>query len=237
MSAPKCPRCSKSVYAAEQVLAIGQTWHKPCLRCDTCNATLNSKNINDNNGKVYCTACYGKNFGPKGFGFAGGGAFMNVEGAGAASATVERSSAPSTQSLKAQFESNAASDNPSSTSTNDLKSRFEKMSTRSDTSSPPARPGSARPSSAGPARPASARFGGAPKCPRCNKSVYHAEKVVGPGGDWHKMCFTCTDCNKTLSAVTLAEHGNQVYCKACHSKSFGPKGFGFGNGGAIMHTS
>lgn len=236
MSAPKCPRCSKSVYAAEQVLAIGYSWHKPCLRCETCNASLNSKNISDNNGKVYCTACYGKNFGPKGFGFAGGGAFMNVEGSGTASATVEQSSAPSAQSLKARFEANAASNSSSPTSTNDLKARFEKLNTGNGAAASTGRLSSARPGSAGPSRPASARFGGAPQCPRCNKSVYHAEKVLGPGGDWHKMCFTCNDCNKTLSATTLAEHDNQVYCKACHSKNFGPKGFGFGGGGAIMHT-
>ncbi|THU97874.1 hypothetical protein K435DRAFT_662097 [Dendrothele bispora CBS 962.96] len=33
---PKCPRCSKSVYAAEQL------YHKPCLACTSCNKRLDS---------------------------------------------------------------------------------------------------------------------------------------------------------------------------------------------------
>eukprot|EP00026_Physarum_polycephalum_P023965 Phypoly_transcript_29756.p2 GENE.Phypoly_transcript_29756~~Phypoly_transcript_29756.p2 ORF type:complete len:131 (+),score=19.18 Phypoly_transcript_29756:22-393(+) len=80
------------------------------------------------------------------------------------------------------------------------------------------------------------KFGGAPKCPSCGKSVFFAERATGPGGDWHKTCLVCKTCKKGLDSTTLAEHGTDVYCKACHSKSFGPKGFGFGGGGAIMHT-
>jgi len=29
----------------------------------------------------------------------------------------------------------------------------------------------------------------------------------------------------------------QVYCKACYAKRFGPKGFGFAGGAAMMHSS
>ena len=44
----------------------------------------------------------------------------------------------------------------------------------------------------------SSRFGGGAKCPKCGKTVYMAEEIVGAGSKWHKMCFKCTDCNKML---------------------------------------
>jgi hypothetical protein len=40
---------------------------------------------------------------------------------------------------------------------------------------------------AGPIGGATPSFGGSNKCPRCGKSVYAAEKVLGPNGDWHKV--------------------------------------------------
>eukprot|EP01094_Clydonella_sp_ATCC50884_P024422 TRINITY_DN6124_c0_g1_i1.p1 TRINITY_DN6124_c0_g1~~TRINITY_DN6124_c0_g1_i1.p1 ORF type:complete len:167 (-),score=41.79 TRINITY_DN6124_c0_g1_i1:223-666(-) len=81
------------------------------------------------------------------------------------------------------------------------------------------------------------KFGAAKKCPRCGKSVYFAERALGPGGtDWHKSCLTCKDCNKRVDSTTLADHGGEAYCKNCYGKNFGPKGFGYGGGGAIMHT-
>jgi len=82
----------------------------------------------------------------------------------------------------------------------------------------------------------SSKFGGAPKCPRCGKSVFFAEKATGPGGDWHKACLTCKDCGKSVDSTTMREHEGEAYCKACHGKNFGPKGYGFSGGGAMMHT-
>merc|ERR1712010_167302 len=81
------------------------------------------------------------------------------------------------------------------------------------------------------------KFGGAPKCPRCGKSVYHAERATGPGGDWHKDCLVCIDCRKRLDSTTLAEHAGEAYCKSCHGKRFGPRGFGFAAGGATTMVS
>jgi hypothetical protein len=70
----KCGACNTTVYEAEKVVGGGRVWHQACFRCSSCRAGLSSTNLNDKDGKVYCTACYGKNFGPKGFGFAGGAA-------------------------------------------------------------------------------------------------------------------------------------------------------------------
>jgi cysteine/glycine-rich protein len=81
------------------------------------------------------------------------------------------------------------------------------------------------------------KFGANPKCPRCSKAVYHAEKVLGAGKEWHRSCLTCMDCNKRLDSTTLTEHGEKIYCKACYARNYGPKGYGFAGGSAMMHTS
>ena len=72
-------------------------------------------------------------------------------------------------------------------------------------------------------------FGGAPKCPRCDKPVYHAERVVGLGGvDWHRGCLRCSSCDKTLGSVAeIADHKGDTFCKTCYGKLYGPKGVGF----------
>ncbi|XP_005995500.1 cysteine and glycine-rich protein 1 [Latimeria chalumnae] len=82
-----------------------------------------------------------------------------------------------------------------------------------------------------------AKLGGTEICPRCEKSVYAAEKVVGAGKSWHKACFRCAKCGKGLESTTLADKEGEIYCKACYAKNFGPKGCGFGGGaGALAYT-
>uniref|UniRef100_A0A3Q3KA61 LIM zinc-binding domain-containing protein n=1 Tax=Monopterus albus TaxID=43700 RepID=A0A3Q3KA61_MONAL len=64
-----------------------------------------------------------------------------------------------------------------------------------------------------------------PKCPKCQKEVYFAEKVTSLGKDWHRPCLKCEKCNKTLSAGSHAEHDGKPYCnKPCYAAMFGPKG-------------
>ncbi|KAF9128055.1 hypothetical protein BGW39_005364 [Mortierella sp. 14UC] len=71
----------------------------------------------------------------------------------------------------------------------------------------------------------------APKCPRCTKSVYSAEQIIGPNGaPWHKVCFTCRECNRRLDSNILGEHEGEAYCKTCHKKMWGPTGYGYGSG-------
>ncbi|KAL0629209.1 Cysteine and glycine-rich protein 3, partial [Plecturocebus cupreus] len=49
-----------------------------------------------------------------------------------------------------------------------------------------------------------AKFGESEKCPRCGKSVYAAEKVMGGGKPWHKTCFRCAICGKSLESTNFA---------------------------------
>ncbi|KAI8343751.1 hypothetical protein BC941DRAFT_412229 [Chlamydoabsidia padenii] len=80
------------------------------------------------------------------------------------------------------------------------------------------------------------RFGGAPSCTRCQKAVYMAEQVVGPSGVYHKSCLTCKECNKRLDSTTLAEREGEAYCKVCHSRKWGIKGYGFAGGASFLST-
>ncbi|XP_018023251.1 uncharacterized protein LOC108679169 isoform X3 [Hyalella azteca] len=71
------------------------------------------------------------------------------------------------------------------------------------------------------------------KCPRCAKSVYAAEaRKVGDDLSFHKECFKCSMCNKMLDSTNLNCHETVLYCKTCHGRKFGPKGYGFGGGAA-----
>eukprot|EP00735_Rhodelphis_limneticus_P015089 TRINITY_DN9245_c0_g1::TRINITY_DN9245_c0_g1_i1::g.13290::m.13290 TRINITY_DN9245_c0_g1::TRINITY_DN9245_c0_g1_i1::g.13290 ORF type:complete len:123 (-),score=27.22,sp/Q5RCT4/CSRP1_PONAB/45.79/2e-23,sp/Q5RCT4/CSRP1_PONAB/54.55/7e-19,LIM/PF00412.17/8.2e-13,DUF4428/PF14471.1/0.0043 TRINITY_DN9245_c0_g1_i1:3-371(-) len=79
-------------------------------------------------------------------------------------------------------------------------------------------------------------LGGGAKCVRCQKTVYAAESVLGPGGEYHNSCLKCIVCNKRLDSTTLTDKDGQAWCKACYGKEFGPKGYGFAGGAAFMAT-
>jgi formylmethanofuran dehydrogenase subunit E len=65
-----CPRCGKNVFFAEQLKAVGKTFHKGCLRCTECNTTLDSSRLTEKDGEPFCYRCYGKLHGPQGGGYA-----------------------------------------------------------------------------------------------------------------------------------------------------------------------
>ncbi len=84
VSAPLCALCNKAVFPAEEVTGAGQKYHKLCLKCSeslylhfsllshyyysivSCNTLLNSGNLNEHEKKIYCIACYRRQFGPRG---------------------------------------------------------------------------------------------------------------------------------------------------------------------------
>merc|ERR1712002_1456112 len=75
----KCPRCGKSVYAAE-ARAVGElSFHKECFKCSMCNKMLDSTNQNCHERVLYCKTCHGRKFGPKSYGFGAGAAGLSTD--------------------------------------------------------------------------------------------------------------------------------------------------------------
>ena len=56
-------------FLLERTLGPKGDWHKACLACADCKKRLDSTTLAERQGEVYCKACYGRNFGPKGFGY------------------------------------------------------------------------------------------------------------------------------------------------------------------------
>lgn len=66
-------------------------------------------------------------------------------------------------------------------------------------------------------------------CSGCGKVVYAAELVLGAGNKYHKACLKCCQCGKRLDSTNMVDRDFDLYCRGCYSKSFGPKGYGYGN--------
>ena len=54
---------------------------------------------------------------------------------------------------------------------------------------------------------------GAPKCPRCGKSVYFAERQNVLGKDWHKTCVNCETCKKHLEPGNYNDNEVSILCR------------------------
>ncbi|CAL4124982.1 unnamed protein product [Meganyctiphanes norvegica] len=174
---PKCPKCTKSVYAAESRVVGELQFHKECYKCSMCNKMLDSTNQNCHETVLYCKTCHGRKYGPKGYGFGGGAAGLSMD-TGAHLGLNEK---------------------------NQIKQYKP----------PQAAPGEG--------------------CPRCGGKVYAAELMLAKGKVYHRTCFNCRQCRKPLDSVLHCDGPDkEVYCKVCYGKKFGPKGYGFGQGGAVL---
>lgn len=75
-----CPRCGKAVYMAEKMMGGGSAWHKStCFNCAACSKRLESTTLCEREGEIYCKSCYGRNFGPKGYGYGQGAGTLSMQ--------------------------------------------------------------------------------------------------------------------------------------------------------------
>ncbi|KAK2102297.1 hypothetical protein P7K49_019964 [Saguinus oedipus] len=42
-------------------------------------------------------------------------------------------------------------------------------------------------------------------------------------------------CRKNLDSTTVAIHDEEIYCKSCYGKKYGPKGYGYGQGAGTLN--
>lgn len=69
--------------------------------------------------------------------------------------------------------------------------------------------------------------GGGPasnKCQVCNKTVYPMEKLEADKHIYHKFCFKCKTCNRTVSLGNYAALEGDIYCKPHLKQLFKLKG-------------
>ncbi|KAI8988922.1 hypothetical protein BDB01DRAFT_842384 [Pilobolus umbonatus] len=254
--APQCPRCHKSVYMAEQVIGPGGQWHKNCLTCIECNKRLDSTTLTEKNDEAYCKVCYGRKWGPKGYGFAGGAAFLSTESKLPSEILEEKKLLNTYQDdLPVKPQTTPTTKPPTlpprpeiATPTRELSQSNREMSQSRDSYQSNRDISQSRESSKS-NRDISQSTGSntyvqhrsvytprkfnfqsqADTCTGCGKSVYAAELVLGAGNKYHKMCLRCCQCDKILDSTNMVDKDHDLYCRGCHSKAFGPKGYGYNN--------
>jgi len=238
----KCPRCKKTVYAAEEAIGGGQHWHKMCFSCLVCKKGLDSTTLADKDGEIYCRSCHSKSFGIKGYGFGGGAGVLSMDGPPKENKQQgvfcgECGAANQSGKFCGECGKSPTPANPDQTSMEAQGQAGSELPVSS--TSPVSSPNGSSRSFGGSNRSSQIlNIGGGDVCPRCSKRVYHAEKAIGAGKNWHKRCFSCKDCKKGLDSDTLADKDGEIFCRACHGKNFGPKGYGYGGGaGALKNTS
>src|SRR5689334_15689834 len=60
--APKCTRCTKSVYPQEMIEYDKQTFHNTCFKCLECKATLSLSAVAMIKGDLFCKNCFKRIF-------------------------------------------------------------------------------------------------------------------------------------------------------------------------------
>jgi len=215
-----CPRCSKQVYFAEELKAKGEVYHKLCFKCCGCNKLLEPGNFSETDGDIFCKTCYGKNFGPRGYGFGGGAGVLSMDNG---TGTVPLKAGK--QETKAVTSSQVPSVSPSEKEVKAIPVKAASVTSATTSLTSPTKTA------------VQPRWGGGNICPKCSKTVYFAEQLKAAYQTWHKGCFTCNTCNKGLDTSTVCDNANKLYCRPCYGRNFGPKGVGYGVGAGTLQTN
>ncbi|KAI9292240.1 hypothetical protein K502DRAFT_344070 [Neoconidiobolus thromboides FSU 785] len=241
---PKCCKCKKSVYHVEQVIGPGGLiYHDQCFKCFICKKKLDSTLLTEKNSEIYCKACYAKNFGPKGYGFANGSSFLTT-GVYKTDDINDTNTSNDTNNISMSINNDIDSIENSpmiQTPNNFIQSRElinQDVLPSSPVSSfkkeefiPAPKPSifARNPS------PVAKRFiVKSDTCVKCNKNVYMNEMLTVGNKKYHLDCSRCFKCNKRIENSNLNEHNNEIFCKQCYSREFGPKGYGYANGAAFL---
>uniref|UniRef100_A0A3B1ING0 Cysteine and glycine-rich protein 2 n=1 Tax=Astyanax mexicanus TaxID=7994 RepID=A0A3B1ING0_ASTMX len=75
----RCESCGEKVYHAEEVQCDGKNFHKCCFLCSVCRKGLDSTTVANHDTELYCKSCYGKKYGPKGYGYGQGAGTLNMD--------------------------------------------------------------------------------------------------------------------------------------------------------------
>ncbi|KAK9299544.1 hypothetical protein QLX08_007455 [Tetragonisca angustula] len=283
---PKCPKCGKSVYAAEERVAGGLKWHKMCFKCGLCGKLLDSTNCTEHEGELFCKVCHGRKFGPKGYGFGGGAGTLSMD-----QGEHLKSSEDVARGSNAILEPRAIAKAPEGEgcprcggyvyAAEQMLARGRQWhkecfkcancSKRLDSVNCCEGPDKdiyckvCYGKRFGPKGYGYGQGGGAlqsdcyangdaaPRttvvdtaiikappgkgCPRCGGVVFAAEQVLAKGREWHRKCYKCRDCSKTLDSIIACDGPDKdVYCKTCYGKKWGPHGYGFACGSGFLQT-
>ncbi|XP_035734560.1 muscle LIM protein Mlp84B-like isoform X4 [Vespa mandarinia] len=159
---PKCPKCGKSVYAAEERVAGGLKWHKMCFKCGLCGKLLDSTNCSEHEGELFCKVCHARKFGPKGYGFGGGAGCLSMD-----QGEHLKSSEELARGSNAVLEPRAIAKAPEGEG-----------------------------------------------CPRCGGYVYAAEQMLARGRGYHRQCFKCKVCQRSLDSTLHCDGPDRdIYCR------------------------
>lgn len=237
MASKKCGKCDKTVYAMELQDYDNIAYHKTCFKCLKCAKNMSVGSVAKISGDLYCKPCFKAIFKEKGsyasFGektLAKNAPIKDLIASGKMSSGGE--GVPSEESkdgmpAAAAVEKDLGSLNLAVNVAVSKKDSSEAVSSPSASSTSPAaaagthRRGMSAAFQAG--APASSASG-APQCGKCSKSVYPMERQDYDSIAYHKVCFKCLKCTKTMSIGSVAKIVGDLYCKPCFKAIFKEKG-------------